>query len=292
MNLDEGQFHLSGLTFGAGTKIPVESVSLGQREWRTHDRPVAHGDGRVFGRDEAVARTIAFHLFTDADTPVEASNLEASVSEVWRASTVRPHPGAVLTMRARGVGSTVTKRIYGRPRPYSSSIMGTADLVVPITCDFAAVDDLFYGDDPARVTVTRSPDVRSGLGGPWHDPLGDNAGTITAGRERVHIGGDVPTSHIRVEFHGPVTNPTVEIVGLGAVQLHASLSSVETATIRVHHAFRSVTVDDRPAAGQVSGIRLSRLQLPPGLQEVRFHGLDPTGTSSMTVTVHPAFVSL
>lgn len=291
--LAEGEYELAGLVFGGFTDYRVTGFDTGRRTYRTQDQPVSRGDGRLMGRDELEPRTLSGTIMCEAaGDPAGVRALERALSRAWSGEGVRRIPGANMPLRMRGVGSDQTRRVFGRPRHYHAPEGDVVLGSMPVEAEFAAVDSLFYADSPVGVSLDIITTQDTGLAGPWADPLADS-GVGTSRPGLVDVPGLVATPHVVVRWEGPVTHPGFEIVGVGSVTLRTSLVDGESLELGLHPSMRYARRSGGgSAAGAVTGTDLDEMWLPTGQQEVRYHGLDTTASSSMLFTAWPAFTSL
>lgn len=292
-DLADGEFELGGLVFGGFGPYGVHRFNSGRRSYRTQDQPVPRAGGRLFGRDEPEARTLAWTIHCEAPgDPAGVRALERDLAAAWTDEGTYRRPGATRPLRMRGVGSTETRRVLGRPRRYSADDSGAVFGLIGVTADFATVDGLFYADNPVAVALDIVTAQDTGLAGPWQGPLAD-AGTAASRPGILDVPGQVPTRYIEVVFEGPVTYPAVEIVGVGTVTVQVELLAGQRVELAVHPSMRRADrIPGGSVAGKIRGTDLVDMALPPGWQEVRYHGTDLTATSKMTFTAWPAYISL
>lgn len=290
--LAEGEMETGGLVAGGFTDYRVTGFDPGRRSYRTQDQPVPRGDGRLMGRDELEPRALQGSITCRAPgDPGRARELERQLAAAWSGDQVRRTPGGNTSLRIRPVGSAETRRVFGRPRNYSVDETEAVFGFLRATAQFAAVDSLFYADDPVGLSLDIVTTQDTGLAGPWQDPLAD-AGVGSSRPGIVDVPGLVPTPHIEVAFDGPVTHPGFEIVGVGTITVRVELLSGQRVELGLHPSMRRARRNPGGSvAGKLAGANLEDMWLPPGLQEVRYHGLDTTASSSMSFTAYPAFPS-
>jgi hypothetical protein len=292
MSLLAGQWELDGLTFGEQTQITVQDWDTGSRTFRTQDRAVPFGGGRVFGRDDVEAATYTWDLLCEgrgSDSPADARALERKLAVVWRGGAYRQQAGEVIELRTNVWGSGAV-RILGRPRQYKPIRTNTELGLIPVMAEFAAVDDLLYGDKPIQVTTGLYNVSKTGVTGPVTGPVSES-GTAEIRPGTFEASGDVPTQYIEMSITGPATNPSVEIIGVGSLKFQLTLAKTDTITIHVHPSMRKAV---RNGSGDVSKTVLGDVNafaLPPGNQEVRFAAENLSGNAELTFAAFPAYVS-
>ncbi|SCL32993.1 hypothetical protein GA0070616_4608 [Micromonospora nigra] len=269
------------LTWGPADLPVVNMVApdLGDVETRADDADRPREDGRAFGSDFRGGRSITFELGVFGADEADARSTLADLARAWRGDAVRRSPGAVAELAMRHAGRE--RVVFGRPRRFASSEAEISEGVALVGCDFAAVDDVFYGPAEDSRTIGLAPPLGGGLTGALAAPL---TTTGTSDRSAVlDIGGELDAWPV-LTIQGPVTNPVVEVLGLWRLELRTTLAYD-----------RSVTVDPRPwsrsvllnGGGSLAGAlsrtspRLAAMGLPPGSHEVAYRGTDETGTSSV-----------
>lgn len=257
---------------------------LGDIEIRAGDVDRERGDGRAFGRDYLGARTISFDLWAHARI-----GLREAVEDMraWWRFGERDQPGAVTELTAMYDGRA--RSVFGRPRKFTADYSrATTASLAAITCDFACIDDLFYGPEDDSVTVRLARSVTGGLVTPLVAPLST---TRTSDRSSVlRIDSKLPVWPV-VTIHGPVVNPVV-VIGEVTLDARLTLAYDQEVVIDARPWARTATRGGVSVAGAVRGTRLADTRLAPGEHEVTLKGQDNTGTSSVTVSWRPTFASL
>ncbi|MCS3426739.1 hypothetical protein M2388_000383 [Leucobacter aridicollis] len=155
---------------------------------------------------------------------------------------------------------------------------------------FECVDDLWYGPEE-QTTIRFVPPVSGGLTFPAEAPFTFDSGPAVRNAS-VQVTGDVSTWPV-FEIKGPVTNPEVDIVGVGKLIFSVSLAYDQTLRVDTRPWARWVKRDGAAFPGALSsaGARLSDVSLAPGTYQVLLRGYDPTGTAELRVSTWPAFTS-
>lgn len=281
------QLDTDGLLFGRGTPITVAAADFGAAEVAVADTDRSREDGQRFGRDFYSARTITF----DMTVLTRGSALPTldELAAAWRADAVRSTPGAVLALRHRRGGRT--RRTFGRPRRFAPTAGATLRGLVPVVADFRTVDHLFYDDAELTSTVSITEAAQGGLVLPLRPPLVLSGSG--SGRAPVQVGGTESTWLVSA-IHGPILNPTVQVVDQWSITLLTSIAAGQTVVVDPRPWKRTVTGSDGSnlaGAFTADSQRLSLLRIPPGTHEVILRGQDPTGTASLTTFWRAAWSS-
>lgn len=258
---------------------------MGTREFaRIGDAARPRSDGMSFGQDFIDGRTITFDLTVNGPTEDECVARLGRLSTVWRADKVRLTTGAVATLESeRG------RLLYGRPRRFASTDADLCFGVCTVTMDFQTADDNWYGDENTE-TIDFMPVLGGGLVAPLASPLST---TSTSDRSRAfEVGGQLATWPL-YDIRGPITNPTVEIVGKYKITLHTTLRADQVVTLDTRPFARTVVRDGRSIAGTLSrdSIRLSQAALDPGRYEMVLRGQTAARTASASVRWRNAYTT-
>ena len=248
------------------------------------------GDGRRNGRMYRRGQAVSLDVEARPDHRT-ADEVWRELLSVWRADEIRFEAGkhAYLTSDTGRVAVGMPVEIDPN-QEYRIFDMNRAELT------FEAVDDLWYG--PEEVTeISFAPPVGGGLRFPARSPFRFNAGPSVRNGSVV-VSGDVACSPV-LEIRGPVSNPEIDIVGLGKLQFRVALASDQRLVVDTRHWARwvkrgytdSTDLAAFPGALSPSGLRLSDVVLRPGAYQVLLRGFDPTGTAKLRVLREPAFTS-
>lgn len=242
------------------------------------------GDGRRFGRVFRRGQVVSLSVEVRPDARA-LEDVWRDLLSVWRADGVRDVAGVFATLtapsgrHARGLPVNIDPneehRFFGANRAVLS---------------FEAVDDLWYG--PEEQTVIRFvPPVSGGLTFPAEAPFTFDSGPAVRNAS-VRVGGDVATWPV-FEIRGPVSNPEIDIVGVGKLMFSVDLAYDQSLLVDTRPWARWVKRDGAPLPGALSprGARLSDVALLPGTYQVLLRGYDPTGTAELRASTWPAFTS-
>lgn len=295
--LTDGQWQLVypgvDTRFGDNTTyILVAPPGIEPADPATQDTAHAVGDGTVFGRDARPGQTITFELGVHEWSEETGTDAHARLQAAWRGDPIRDTPGAVAELHVRRASRE--RLVYGRPRRFASTFAQIPSLGYSgITCDFVCADDLWYDAAATTLVLSLVPPPSGGLLPPLIPPLRTTAATTRPGL--AHIGGLVNTWPV-ITIAGPVAAPTVTVTGVWSLALDTTLGWDQTVTIDTRPWARTVTRNDGAnLAGKLtrSSVRLSRAWLPADtVTEVIFGGVDPTGTSRLTVSWRNAYPHL
>lgn len=271
----------------------VENLEVTPGDPRTADVEQPRGDGSRFGRDFFGGNLLTFDIVIDQspypfDVPGPLTG-QAALTSAWRANGVRSEPGAVSVLRMRRGGRV--RRVYGRPRRYKPAPERDRYGWVSMTCEFQCVDDLFYSDAEHVNSVSIVPPDAGGYMFPFLWPWASVGISYAPGV--ITIGGNEP-AWMCFLIRGPITRPTIDVVGGWKATLDLTLGQGEF-----------VTVDSRPwsrgvrtgGGAFISGsltpgsAGLSDLRLAPGGHEVVLRGVDSTGTASLSTAWRDAWSS-
>jgi hypothetical protein len=250
-------------------------------------------DGRYFGRDLRGGGSVGFEIgvitdrLTTDDSDAYRSNSDYldALQSWWDDEELRTNPWDLAVLRACVAGRTW--RAYGRPRRFTAARSRLMQLgYTPVVCDFAVLDNRVYADDVESVDVPLVSLPDGGLIAPLVAPLTTTA--VTEG-ERVAVIGGSKATWAWAEFHGPVTDPRVEIGPL-VIGLSGSIPPGMTVTVDPRPWSRGVTRDDGANYAGMLSIEtpvLRELKLKPNKTgesyPVVYSGTDATGTSQCFV---------
>lgn len=270
--------HDSGLGF-------VGAPEIGSPETLNGDVQAALGDGRLFGVDRLGGGLVTFELDAYCATEEEARGRLERARRAWRADAIRRTPGAVAQLTSGRGRST-----FGRPRRFSSVDTQIANGFVSILADFATATDLWFGAEQVD-SVTFAPSTGGGFTFPVTFPM--SMASEADRSQAIRIGGETPTQHLVFEIAGPITNPSIEVVGVARLDFVTTLAYDEVMIVDARPWVRSITVNGNSRAGSLTpaSTSLSRLTLPPGSHEIALRGTDITGTSSLTTRWRDAYTT-
>ncbi|MEB4614005.1 hypothetical protein [Leucobacter sp. M11] len=243
--------------------------------------PNPRGDGRRFGRVTRGGQSVSLEVEARASADLSFDEVARSLIAGWRAGP----PGQLGTLTAESGRSA-----YGIPLEIEEDQQNRLFGIGRAVLSFEAVDDLWYG--PEEETVIRfAPPVSGGLRFPARAPFRfKSAPSVRNGA--VLVSGDLPV-HPVFEVRGPVTNPEIDVVGVGKLIFKTFLAYDQTLVVDTRAWARWVKRDGAAFPGALSsaGARLSDMVLSPGSHRVLLRGFDPTNTAELRVRVAPAFTS-
>ena len=282
-NLQDGDFELNGFRAGDRDSVFVTGFEPSEPSSRNQDTPNPSGHGIHFGRDyyESSVWTLEFGA-TGVDRIAAMSALNAA----WRKVNHKPGEESVLRFRLAGR----ERRVYGRPRNFLSTV-GPSLTRGHITAagTFVTSDPFVYGDEPISMSATMYASSKGGL----KTPLKGNLTGVKAGVRNgaiPDVGGETSAPFVAV-INGPVRNPSISS-GDWTIQVDTTLAYDQSLTIDTRK--NTVMRNDGTSLGG-SLTRTSRLasaRLNPGPASILFSGIDPTGTSRVTVTWHPTYYTV
>lgn len=211
---------------------------------------------------------------------------------VWRADTVRHRHEELASLTAPSGRFTLGMPVDIDPEEeYRIFDANRASLT------FEAVDDLWYGPEEST-TIRFVPPATGGLTFPAEAPFTFDSGP-TVRNASVQVSGELATWPV-FEISGPVTNPEVDIVGVGRLVFRTTLAYDQVLRVDTRPWARWVKRASTqrpsdwaafPGALSPSGARLSDVSLSPGTYQVLLRGYDPTGTAELRVSTWPAHTS-
>lgn len=249
------------------------------------------GDGRRHGRMSRRGQSVFLSVETRPD---ERSSDEVwrDFLSVWRADEIRDKRGVLAVLTA-----DTGRFTYGLPvdlepdQEYRVFDTNRAAVV------FEAQDDLWYGAE-SQTQIFFNVAAGGGLRFPARSPFRFTSVGETR-NAAVLVDGDVATWPV-FEVHGPVTNPEIEVQGVGRLVFDVNLAYDQFLRVDTRPWARWVQrgVKGRPdelvplpGALSSGGSRLSDMSLLPGSYTVLLRGFDATGTAEMRVSTWPAYTS-
>lgn len=261
-------------------------------------------DGSLPGRDFLGARIGTFDLATNRNTMVESRRTAAQFLTAWRDKSLRDSAGSLVALEFQARDDPRWRRIYGRPRqsndPGFDALM--AQGVGRITCEFKQFEPLvFSGGAPNEVVLRKFPDVSTGgFKPPFKFPL--RSARSTGGRTGfLSVGGTEQTPPV-ITFKGPgssfsldgnrgwsvSTRPDVVLAYDECLEIDPLMGTVQS-----YFTDNTGARTNRYAAlRRRPGSSLSQIRLNPGSENVFFSAIDPTNSSSATITWREAFSTL
>lgn len=270
----------------------VESWAVDPGKLRTEDYANPRGDGSRFGRDLRPGQTVAFSMWVNGSDENEALSGLARMSALWRNDASRSRGGSLATLtHPRG------RFAVGRPRAFTSDTQRVQRGYATAKAEFECADDLWYGQE-SQTQIFFQVAAGGGLRFPARSPFRFTSVGETR-NAAVLVDGDVATWPV-FEIHGPVTNPEIEVQGVGRLVFDVNLAYDQFLRVDTRPWARWVQrgVKGRPdelvplpGALSPGGSRLSDMSLLPGSYTVLLRGFDATGTAEMRVSTWPAYTS-
>lgn len=283
-DLPDLAYTLDDYRFGTGTSVIVTDVTVGEVGIISTDSQLPRADGVRFGRDFQSNRTITFEIAI-AESPHrdggKALDVLDTLNDAWSADETRLTPGKVSALRMARNGRV--RRCYGRARRFATTSERTKGGWVYATAEFVTVDPNFYADTELNNTVSIIPVQGGGLLAPLEAPLSTLG--ISYGPGDVIVGGSVACWPIFL-INGPIQKPKINVVGEWSATVDIDLAHDEWLVIDSRPWSRGVRKNGTVnVAGRLNSDapRLSEIRLAPGPHEVVLSGIDPTGTSQMTI---------
>lgn len=252
-------------------------------------------DGRVFGTDFRGAKKISFEIGVHAgmNAAVAArhrTNRDAVelMDAIWDDPAFRNGPRALGVLRYRIAGRTL--RAYGRPRNFAAASDAWAEQAyTPVTAEFHMRDASWYDDVEQVESISLIQNKLPGLIGPLTTPL--STAEVTSASGAITVGGRVRTWPV-VTFYGPVSNPALTIGTQIRIALTKSIPEGARVTYDPRPWARTVLRNDGANyAGALTqnSTPLKRCLLQPGVRDMKYTGLDATGTSYAQVAWRAAY---
>lgn len=278
MTLQEGQYQIGSLVFGQGTMYQCLGVELTGYTSQVGDVPIPDSDEIRFRKDFFQPSSIQFSLgvldnyalvggatITDGDSLLEALHKE------WRADEIRKIWG--YTKPLIYCRNEVTRRVYGRPRDFSSSARRKRPGWYDVVMTYQRADTVVYDDETNGVL-----DIANGAA-PTPLVRGDGLG---------------PT-WMEIYITGPGVNPTVK-VGPYTIELNYTLAALEVVQINSYPwERRAISSNGQNISAKMIGNSpyLNELSIPPGASynvELDFAS-GATGASQLDVLWREAWLS-
>ena len=294
--LEESQFEIGGYVFGRDLPIEVTVFDVAEPGVQVGDLDRPGQDGTVFGRDTKTGSEITFELSVNTRSPEQAKAAWSELGTRWDAVATRSRSRRVVPLRIRTPGER-TVVVYGRPR----GLERTSNLAlmkvgrIDAVATFQAADAYFYDDSGEEggsrsITLTLVADAGGGIVWPVTWPITWGAQGVR--QDAVVNRGDSPTWPV-VTFHGPVANPSIELVGTGRrLSLDTTLAFDRSITVDTRPWARTILRDDGASfAGVARGASLAEFQLPVGQTVLAYRGTDMSGQSRCVISWRNAFSS-
>lgn len=281
MSLNDYEFELAGLVFGAGASpyIMRSWGGLGTPQLRASNDSVRPQDhGAYVGPEFYTGRTIHLNMTARGRSDSEVIQVYDRFMQAWhfdstglgRETALQP-----LTFKLPGQAERVA---YGRPRRLVAQTERIVAGLIHFTAEFYTPDPRFYSSIQKSETLNLAT-AAIGHGFPQGFPRGFGGVTDSAARNMRNEGSFVSQPTIRVR--GPVTNPYIENQSTGeAIQLNMVIAADEYVDINFND--RSVLLAGTQS--RYSAKQGSWWTLRPGDNSVRFGAAsyDPTATATVS----------
>lgn len=245
---DDWSLTYTGTTFHLNEANDAgDTFFLNEPEWGTatttnEDAPRPRSDGIAMGADYRGGRTVTFTLgVSDVNVPLALDKL-ARLERAWRGDSIRLKPGSVGQLACLRSGRQ--RAVYGRPRRIAPTGALLDAGYFEVVCDFATVDDTFYGLTVNQADLTPSA-------------------TVT-------IAGELPAWPV-VTF-GPGTSPKFKVDGTTVIDLGMTVTGSVTVDTRP---WRRTALDqdgDSVAGALARSTRLVRAGITPGSRTLSVTG--------------------
>ncbi len=249
------------------------------------------GDGRRHGRMYRRGQSVFLRVEALADHR-SSDEVWREFLSVWRADEIRSTPGALATLTAETGRFAVGMPVDLEPdQEYRIFDTNRAEIV------FEAKDDLWYGEE-SQTRIYFQIAAGGGLRFPARAPFRFTSVGETR-NAAIQVDGDVATWPV-FEIHGPVTNPEIEVQGVGRLIFSLTLAYDQVLRVDTRPWARWVkrgikgrpeTLAPEPGALSPGGSRLSDMSMRPGSYTALLRGFDATGTAEMRVSTWPAYTS-
>jgi hypothetical protein len=265
----------TGMGFASAPAIATPGIDV-------EDVAVPSQDGTLMGVDVIEGPLVTFEIDVVSQDRDGVKAIMEPLRRAWRGDAVRSVPGAVAALRSdRG------KVTFGRPRRFTSADDDDRFGVSRVTCDFATVTDLWFGEEQT-VTVPLVPPPGGGLVAPLAAPLSTTASSDRS--QAVTLGGGLPTWPT-VTVQGPITNPVIEVLGVFRWEFQGlTLAYDEVLVIDARPWIRTILRNGAAVPGRLTprSTRLKDSAIPPGAHEFVLRGTS-NGTPTATLAWRPAF---
>jgi hypothetical protein len=288
----------SAFVYGGPSGSPTNGIYVADTENDTgslnvQDQAIVGQDGLQFGVD-TLPGMIVTQTGYSIGTPGSPSVMDnyGTLAGAWNQPSVRLANGSVQVLRAFYPFSSVIRRCYGRGRKIMPTMGKVYQGIVPFTAQFQAADGIWYSDTEYALVLTTVPSYVGGMTPPITPPLQLAPQTNTISNTIINTGPQ-PTWPV-ITFTGPITNPSIAYVSstvtIGWTGTLTGPSDVLTIDTRPWT--RNCVRNTQPAAGGLSGVPMTAMQIPPGSLPVSLGGQDPTGTATCTIKWRNAFLSI
>ncbi|QIK63195.1 hypothetical protein G7068_08295 [Leucobacter viscericola] len=280
----------ASLHFGGDAPYVLTSFVRGVPGLRATDVPAPNRNGTILGR---AFRDGPLHQLKIAvlGGGTSQSEKEASVrsrlrelESFWDGDT---ECGDIEDIAELRIGEV---RAFGHMREFTPDDSTLWDGSAEPSLTFQTVDKRWYGD-PTVTRINMVPPVSGGLEFPAEAPFTFDSGPMVRSKS-IRVTGEAAAWPV-FAVHGPITNPIIDVPGVGKLILNGILASDQVVVLDTRPWARWVLKDGNGAPGMLSpaGSRMSEMALPVGAHTVILRGYDTTGTAWLDVSVEPAYTS-
>lgn len=271
---------IQGYTLGPEHDWFCTSIEPGAISYRVQDADRPRRDGRHFGRDYVSPGSWSLTVVPSrAMDGQDVEDILPGLIRAWDFSD-RQVPGAYTSLEYQ-LESGSRRQVFGRPRGLVPMADGMKTGHVEYELTFDLMDATAYLATAQELTLQLLPGSPAGLIFPAIAPFVFDSGN-TSRQGMIHNTGSVP-SPIRVEFSGPVVDPTIRSVTHGwQISLDTSIAYDRTLTVDT----RDMTVlrdDGASFAHTVTRRSDLGVMVAPGYDEIVFEGSDQTGSSRAVI---------
>lgn len=222
--LQPGQYQIGELPFGAGTIYDVTTFDPQPYNTNNQDAQVNRSDETQFGFDTLQGQPIQielqvkdFHVLermipytgfniVSPDFDTRGRDAAEAFAAEWNAQNTRRQFAAIQPLKICGRDGT-TRVAYGRPRKIHIGKQTRRSTTIPIQCEFARSDVLYYNDDETVVPIING-----------------------ATPQKIYRGSGQADAWCRIGLTGPMTHPIITI-GDVSIELDIELEAGDFAEV-------------------------------------------------------------
>lgn len=289
--LEDFQFDLDGYVFGKGMPVFVDAEGFdpGDPDKATQDGTNPITGARAFGRDMHTFTTWTWACFLSTEDVQGALDAAAAMGAKWRDEKwLEPTNIAMLRYRIGGR----TRCVFGKPRRFSYK-PGNAILSgnLPPLASFDTADTKTYDEAEGFVDLTMQQSLPGGFAVPFEAPLAVELPPDSVPQGSITVGGDAKAPLV-VEFHGPLTNGSVQVGDDFKAGFTGSLLAGQSIVIDGSPWLVSVTRTGGASVALSRETRINRALVGPGQYQAIMRGSDETGTARCRVRWRNAYSTL
>lgn len=289
------------ISFLFGTKdTGIQTASapdLGNRAVRKRVANLPREDGTGRGAEFEDGTIISFDadVMSDYDDWEGQSDLLNEFRAAWSRREFRAEPGNYAILKSCEAGRV--RRCYGRPGRFAEADGdNTHRGLTPVVAEFETFDGRFYDDEPQGTVLGIRPPTSFGFTTPivvtGVDPntVAFQTDTLEADEQPGSVIVETETWPW-VEIHGPVTSPLVELGDL-TIELDYTIPDGMSVLLDPRPwSRRVIRSDGANLAGKLTWQTppMGEWVLKPGSYPLVYRGIDPTGSSFVSVNWREAF---